>query len=335
MKKILVLIVVVILTATAFSGCKKDADEGAVKTGLAVISSIAKSKDAADQDGLAEIYSTVVAVTVDKDGKIAKCVIDAAQTKVNFSAEGKLTTPLNTEFKTKNELGTAYNMKSASGIKKEWNEQAAAFAEYVKGKTASEVAGIAVDQTSHATDNDLKSSVTISVGDFIAGVQKAVANAKDYGAQADDKLGLGIITNINKSKDASADAAGLAQAYSSYAVTTTDTQGKITSCIIDASQTDVSFDNSGKITSKLTAEQKTKNEKGAAYNMKSASGIKKEWNEQAAAFAEYVKGKTAADVKSIKITEDGKAEDKDITASVTVSINSFMDTIEKAVAGAK
>ncbi|MDD2417732.1 MAG: hypothetical protein PHR18_01765 [Oscillospiraceae bacterium] len=335
MKKVLALIVVVMLAATVFSGCKKEAAQGTVKTGLGVITSIANSKDSAEEDGLAEMYSTIVAVTVDKDGKIVKCVIDAAQTKVNFSKEGKLTTPLTNEFKTKNELGLAYNMKGVSGIKKEWNEQAAAFADYVEGKTASQVAGIAVDEAKHPTGSDLKSSVTVSVGDFIAGVQKAITNAKDYGAQADDKLGLGVITNINKSKDADADKAGVAQAYSSYALTTTDAQGKITSCVIDASQTNVEFDKSGKITSDLTAEQKTKNELGAAYNMKDASGIKKEWNEQAAAFADYVKGKTVADVKSIAISEDGKATNKDITATVTVSIDGFMGTIEKAVAGAK
>jgi hypothetical protein len=45
-----------------------------------------------------------VAVTVDKDGKIQKCVIDAVQAKINFDTKGKLITPPTTMFKTKNEL---------------------------------------------------------------------------------------------------------------------------------------------------------------------------------------------------------------------------------------
>ena len=34
-----------------------------------------------------------------------ECVIDSAQTRINFDATGKITTPLDTGFKTKNELG--------------------------------------------------------------------------------------------------------------------------------------------------------------------------------------------------------------------------------------
>lgn len=63
------------------------------KTGLAVISSTAKSADAGDKDGLAEVDSTIVAVMVDSTGKIINCKIDAIQTKINFSKEGKIITP--------------------------------------------------------------------------------------------------------------------------------------------------------------------------------------------------------------------------------------------------
>ena len=45
---------------------------------------------------------------MDNDGRIVKCVIDAAQTRVNFNGSGEITTPLNQEFKTKNELGDGY-----------------------------------------------------------------------------------------------------------------------------------------------------------------------------------------------------------------------------------
>ena len=64
----------------------------AVKTGLAVILSAAKSVDAGDANGAAQADSLAVAVTVDDAGKIVKCSIDQAQTKIEFSKEGKLVT---------------------------------------------------------------------------------------------------------------------------------------------------------------------------------------------------------------------------------------------------
>ena len=54
------------------------------------------------------------------------------------------------------------------------NEQAASFAAYVTGKTAAEVAGIAVSEGKPA-DADLSSSVTIAIGDFQKLIAKALA----------------------------------------------------------------------------------------------------------------------------------------------------------------
>lgn len=301
-----------------------------VKTGLAIITSIAKSTDAGEKDGLAQADSLIAAVTVGADGKIVSCVIDAAQTKVNFGTDGVIITPLDTVFKTKNELGTEYGMGKASSIGKEWNEQAAAFAKYVIGKTADEVKGIAVDESKHATGADLKASVTVSIGTFINAVQKAAANAKDLGASATDKLGIGTTTNIAKSKNAGDDP-GLAQVYSTYTALTKDAAGKITSCIIDASQANINFDKTGKITTDITAAVQTKDELGDAYGMKKASSIAKEWNEQAAAFAAYVTGKTVSEVQSIAVTE-GKPSGADLTSSVTIHITDFQAIIAKAAA---
>ena len=68
-------------------------------------------------------------------------------------------------------------MKGASGIGLEWYEQAANFAQYVIGKTAAEVSGVAVDEGGHATGADLTASVTISIGDFQEIIQKAAQSA--------------------------------------------------------------------------------------------------------------------------------------------------------------
>lgn len=354
MKKIIALIMTLAIATIILTGCGGSTQNpppipgttgntttetttgSALKTGLAVISSIEKSTDAAEKEGLAQVDSTVVAVTVDGSGKIADCVIDAAQTKINFSKDGKITTPLDKAFKTKQELGPEYGMAKASSIKKEWNEQVDAFAEYVKGKTVSEVKGIAVNAEGVPTAGELTSSVTVHVGDFIAAIEKAVNNAQDKGAKAGDKLGLGIVTTISKSTDATAEKEGLAQAYSAYSASTFGTDGKVTSCVIDASQSNVNFDAAGKITTDLKAAAlKTKNELGDAYGMRKASSIKKEWFEQAAAFADYVKGKTVNDVKGIAVSAEGVPTQAELTGSVTVHIGDFLTIIEKASADAK
>lgn len=354
MKKVLSLVLSLMLVMSLFTACssKNDAKDpaptekataeavpteeatepdtatGTVKTGLAVISSIEKSADVGEEDGLAQMDSTVVAVTVDEAGKIVACKINAAQTKVNFTAKGEITTDLATVFVSKQELGTEYGMSKASSIKKEWNEEATALADYVVGKTVEEVKGIAVTEEGVPTDADLAASVTIKIGGYVAAIEKAVANATDLGASATDTLGLALTTNIAKSKNA-AEEDGLAQAYSTYVVTTSDADGKITSCIIDGSQSNVNFSKEGKITSDLTAELKTKNELGTGYGLAKASGIKKEWNEQAAAFATYVVGKTVEEVKGIALTE-GVPSAEDLTASVTVHVADFVTLIEKA-----
>lgn len=321
-------------TTEAPEATEAPATADAAKTGLAVISSIAKSASAGEAEGLGQIDSYVAAVLVGADGKILDCSIDAAQTKINFSAEGKITTDLATEFKTKQELGTDYGMLKASGIGKEWNEQADAFAAYVVGKTVDEVKGIAVNEEGVAADADLASSVTVHVGDLIAVVEKAVANAQELGATSADKLGLGVATNIAKSKDATADEAGLAQAYSNYTAVTTDATGKITSCTIDASQSNVNFDAKGAVTSDLAAALQTKQELGAGYGMAKASSIGKEWFEQANALAAYVVGKTVDEVKGIALTEEGTPADADLASSVTVHIGDYTNVIDKAVANA-
>lgn len=302
----------------------------AVKTGLSVITGLSSSKNAAaDAEGLAQANIALVAVTVGEDGVIDACVIDTIQSKINFDTAGTLTTDLAATFPSKNELGDAYGMKKASAIGKEWNEQAAAFAAYAVGKTVDELKGIAVNEKGVATDADLAASVTVSLGDFISSVEAAVKNAADLGAKKGDKLGLSADTTIAKSKNAAADAEGLAQAYATIAAVTTN--GKtVTSCVIDAVQANVNFDTAGVITTDLEAVAASKNQLGDEYGMKKASAIGKEWNEQAAAFAAYATGKTVEEIKGIAVNEKGAATDADLAASVTVGIGDFVAVVEKA-----
>ncbi|MEL7648854.1 MAG: hypothetical protein AAGU76_12215 [Sedimentibacter sp.] len=364
MKKSLALLLVLTMTLFAFVGCAKQeapastppaaeqpakeeptkeepakeepaVTEDSVKTGLAVISSVEKSADAGEKDGLAQTDSVVVAVTVDKDGKIVQAAIDTAQTKINFTKEGKISSDVKAEYKSKQELGTDYGMAKASSLGKDWFEQANALADYFVGKTVEEIKAIPVTDTGVPTTADLTSSVTIKINSYVAAVEKAVENAQFVGATKNDELGLGVLTTIAKSKDAAADAEGLAQAYTTYTATTFGADGKITGSIIDASQSNVKFDVTGKITTDLKAELFTKNELGDNYGMKKASQIGKEWYEQADAFAKFIVGKTAEEVKGIAVDEEGTTTDADLVSSVTVGVDGFQSVVEKAYAAVK
>lgn len=360
MKKLLALVLVLAMSLFAFVGCtqekpvaeqpaaEKPAEQPAeqpaeepsadntVKTGFAVKTTVGKSKDAAaDAEGLGQSDSVAIAVTVDKDGKVVKAVIDNAQTKINFSAEGKVTSDLTAVYKSKQELKEEYGMIKASKIGKEWYEQANTLAEYFVGKTADEIKAIPTDDAGVPTDADLVSSVTIKINDYKEVVVQAMENAQELGANADDTLGLGILTTIAKSKDAAADAEGQTQAYSTYTVSTFDKDGKITSNILDASQATIKFDATGKISTDLTAPVKTKVELGEAYGMIKASKIGKEWFEQAAAFSAYVTGKTADEVAGTAMDAEGVATDADLVSSVTVGIDGFLEVVAKSVASAK
>lgn len=329
MKKILVVLLSMALTIGALTACGNAS--AAAKTGLAVVSSTSSSKSAIEEDGFAQVDSLVVAVLIAEDGKILDCKIDQAQTKINFSNIGMIKTNLATEIKSKQELGADYGMTVASKIGKEWNEQADAFAAYVIGKTLDEVTGIAVNEEGLAADTDLISSVTVHIGDFIAGVEKAVVNAKKLGASSTDRLGMAVSTEISGSTDATEEMDGLAMVYSTYAVITKDSDGVITSSYIDMSQGKVNFDMTGTITTDLTVAPLTKQEIGKDYGMLVASKIGKEWFEQSDAFSAYVIGKTAEEISGIAIDAEGHAAEADLISSVTVHVSPFISIISKAI----
>lgn len=323
-----ILLVVAIACSALLSGCaatSQAAKSAPVKTGFAVSTSSSKSKDTtADMNGSAQVDIVMVAVAVDDGGVISDCVIDTVQSKVEFTQAGVIATDLAKEFPSKNVLADTYGMKAVSSIGKEWYEQAAALAAYVQGKTLEQVLAIELDENGKATDVDLVSSATISIGGYIQAIEAAVNNASHLGAAKGDALKLTSVTGIAKSKDAASDADGLAQTYTTMAVTTLTGAGVISSCFIDAVQVDVHFNAQGMLTSDLSASAATKQMLGDAYGMKAVSSIGKEWYEQANAFAQYATGKTVEEVVSIPV-EKGKAVD--LVSSVTVGVSDFVACI--------
>ena len=99
---------------------------------------------------------------------ITSCILDGVQAKGAVDAAGQLLTDVTAPVLSKDQKGADYGMGKISSIGKEWNEQAAAFASYVTGKTVEEIQGIAVNEETRPADADLATSVTIAVGGFQA-----------------------------------------------------------------------------------------------------------------------------------------------------------------------
>ncbi|HHT07797.1 MAG: hypothetical protein ACOYI6_05660 [Christensenellales bacterium] len=153
------------------------------KFGQGMVTSIGSVAEATEEKaGAAQVNTTVCSLLLDGEGKILSVVWDVQQSKIQFDHEGK---PINLpeELLTKLEKGEAYGMVKVSEIGKEWFEQIAAFAEYATGKTVDEVLNIPVYErdANHKQVPDveeLKASVTITVGDYLASLKKAAENAK-------------------------------------------------------------------------------------------------------------------------------------------------------------
>lgn len=300
--------------------------EGALKTGLAILCAIDGSENAKHAD-----YDvTLAAVLVDDKGVIQDCIIDSIGTKVAFDATGAITADLAAQILTKNELGDDYGMKKYAGSKYEWYEQAAALASFAVGKTVDQLKNGAIDESGKAPQgSDLASTATIYLGGYVDAIAAAVDNAKHLGAQAGDKLHLASISSIGKSVGAATEKNGTAQLDCDVTAMTVK-DGKITSCYIDSVQAKVSFDQAGIITTDLSAEILTKNQLGDKYGMVAWGGAIAEWDQQAAAFAAYVTGKTADEVAGIAVSE-GKPADADLSSSVTIAIGGFQALIAKAM----
>ena len=305
--------------------------EGALKTGLYIATGISDSKSAAGEEaGEAKYDVTMVAVLVDDNGIIHDCIIDGISTSVKFDAAGALVTDLTAAPQTKNELGENYGMVAWGGAIAEWDAQAAALADFVVGKDAGALRGVAVSESGYAPEGtDLAASATIYLGGYVEAIELAAGTAKHLGAQAGDTLKLATITGIDGSTAATAEKDGTAQLDATVTALTMNGD-VITSCAIDAVQAKVSFDTTGTITSDIGGAVSTKNQLGEQYGMVAWGGAIAEWDVQTASFASYITGKTLDEVMGIAVNEGTKPTDADLASSVTIAIGGFQALIAKA-----
>ncbi|MEG0076399.1 hypothetical protein [Anaerorhabdus sp.] len=348
MKKLLTLLVAAMVLAGCSSApatpsatpaeTETPAATAELKVGTGSVTSLSTADATADKEGQVQFNTTFATVVL--EGDVIKHVsIDTAQNTGKFGTDGAITAPEDpTLTPTKKEKKEAYGMASASEIGKEWFEQIAALEEYAVGKTVAEVVGMktyAKDDKHPAVPEveELKTSVTMSVGDYLKAIQVAADNAVAVENVA--KVGTGSVTSLSVA-DATADKDGQIQANTTFAVVALDADGKIVYTSIDTAQNTGKFSTAGAITGPedptLTP---TKKEKKEAYGMLAASEIKKEWFEQIAALEAYAVGKTVADVVGMKtFAKDDKhpavPEVEELKTSVTMSVGDYLKALEVA-----
>ena len=152
------------------------------KTGLGtVISASVTEEDKENEKGASvQINTNMMAVALDENGVIVAAILDVAQQKAAFDLEGVAG---EVDLRTKVEKEGDYGMKGVSAIGKEYYEQAKAFTEWMVGKTVEEVLAMPTyerdaNHTACPDVEDLKSSVTITVGDYLKALEEAAAMAK-------------------------------------------------------------------------------------------------------------------------------------------------------------
>ena len=298
------------------------AAEGAVRTGLAIVTGLDTVDATAEEEGSADFAITLAGILVDENDVILDCSIDAIGHKFTFDTTGALTSDITADVLTKNELGDNYNMKTYGGAIAEWYEQVDAFEAYCIGKTIDEIQNGALTESGYAADADLATSATINLFDYVSALVTAHSNAQVLGAEAGDKLVLSCTTSQGDA------AQGNAQLNVDAVALTVNEEGVITSCQIDALQGKATIDENGAVTG---TNVDTKNTLGFDYGMVAWAGATYEWFEQAANFASYITGKTAAEVDGIAMTEATAPADADLATSVTISIYGFKSLIAKAL----
>ena len=318
MNKLLKVLAASALVATVLVGCGKKGEstggaaEGAkyAKAGLGVVSTVSEG----------QVNTTFAGVGLDADGKVQWIDIDVAQGTPN-GGDAQYT-------QTKEQRGSDYGMKDTSAQMgnieggAEWDAQAAAYEKWATGKTAKEIANVETMDfhggKAAKTGSELAAGCTITIDDFQAAVAKAIENAQEVST---DNLSLGRAMSYES------DTYQEPWTYltTDLALVATDADGKIQWLDIETAK--IAADGS---------QLKTKTELGDEYAMKSTSAQMgnieggAEWDQQAASFETWAKGKTADEVAKAA-GEDGKPTDTDLSSGCTISITQFQAAVDDAL----
>ena len=275
----------------------------------------------------------VAVAAFDNAGKIVNARLDVVQIPLTVTGEGEaavagIDSSKNAGLLSKVELGLDYNMKGVSKIGKEVYEQIESFAKWTVGKTVEEVvAGTPGAGHGVAVNDELATSVTITVDDFEAALKDAFDNKVAAKASAAN-AGVGIFVEMYGANELTTYIAGAL----------TNKKGEVEAAQLD----NVVFPLTVVDGAAALAESKyvvngeiiSKKKLGTGYGMAGivdadGDGVKLEWNEQAAAIEGFVVGKDAAAISAMTYT-DGK--NADLTAvDATIKVESIMKAVAEAV----
>ena len=335
MKKILsvMLAALMLLSVASFTSC---GEAETLKFGMGISAAYGDVTSAeGESNGTGEVIATVAAVLVDANGKIVKAELDTADNTAEYTSEGVAVAG---EFKTKYELGDNYNMAAygsdlnGDGKVLEWYAQADAFETVCVGKTVDEVKALVGDDGYHAGAELATAGCTIGVTDFIAAVEKAVANAKDSTATAEHDIAVAVVT-AQSTEDATADAEGANELDVNFAAVAKK-DGKVAVIVTDVLQAKFAFDANGFATTDTTAALQTKRELGDNYNMAAygadlnGDGKVLEWYAQADAFEAACAGLDANGIAALVV--NGYGVDSVQTAGCTIGITDLAAVAVKA-----
>ncbi len=337
MKKILSISLVVLIALTTLVACGSDKEAAKVDFGMGVYTYYGTASSAdGETNGSGEIFTTVAAVLVDADGKIVKCDIDTVDVSADYTSSGAAFVA--DEFKTKYELGDAYNMAAYGGDNNgdgkvlEWYAQIDALESVIVGKTIDEVKALGAEGY-YGTEEVQNAGCTIGVSDYLLAVEKAVANATASEATANDTLKVGVVTSV-EAKDATTDAEGAVDFEISVAAVAAN-GGKVTACVTDVAAASITFDAKGTATTDTTADIVTKLELGDNYGMAAygsdlnGDGKVLEWDEQSAAFNAACVGKTADEIAAL-VVNGYQAVEEVQTAGCTMGVADIAAALVKA-----
>lgn len=312
MKRKISVIIAIILLMICLNSCGK---QGVAGKKYSLYLGISQEHEAGD--GKAKFASTYVAVICDKKGKIVDCVFDGFESTT--SLEGGVA-DYDENVQSKNELGLEYSMKSASPIGREWYEQAAHFADFIKGKALDEVEEV------DGGEAELMAGCTININGF----KEAIDNAEEIGgieveSGSEPSAKVAFFADYSDTKNASAETDGVAHLSVTYTAVAMS-EGKIAAAALDQTETKVYFDDSGLIINLDKGE--SKREAGYDYGMKPASAIGLEWFEQADNFARAIVGMSPSDVAGMRLNGE-YLEDETLLAGCSIKVTDFVKAVAK------
>lgn len=144
------------------------------------------------------------------------------------------------------------------------------------------------------------------------------------------KIGIGSVSNL-KSKELKNNKGSV---QFNTTIATVVLEGDVIKYLsFDVAQNTSTFDGAGKFTSNHS-KTLTKKEKKDDYGMKKISKIGKEWYEQAEALEKWAIGKKVSDFKNMKTKKSShgmKTAETDLQTSVTIGVDRFLASFDKAV----